>query len=134
MKKAINVVVENFNTMRTGRANPAILDKIIVRGAGRGGPRRGVAARTRRGARRGVRRSGAAGAQPPLRPGTLRLLARPAARLNSLPRPRPPPPPTPRPAPARWITMAFRRPSSRWRRCRCPTRARSSSPPSTAAG
>ncbi|KIZ07771.1 Ribosome-recycling factor [Monoraphidium neglectum] len=30
MKKAINVVVENFNTMRTGRANPAILDKIMV--------------------------------------------------------------------------------------------------------
>lgn len=35
MKKAINVVVENFNTMRTGRANPAILDKIVVRTAGR---------------------------------------------------------------------------------------------------
>jgi len=31
MQKAINVVVENFNTMRTGRANPAILDKILVR-------------------------------------------------------------------------------------------------------
>lgn len=31
MQKAINVVMENFNTMRTGRANPAILDKIIVR-------------------------------------------------------------------------------------------------------
>ena len=30
MQKAINVVAENFNTMRTGRANPAILDKIVV--------------------------------------------------------------------------------------------------------
>ncbi|GBF99954.1 ribosome recycling factor [Raphidocelis subcapitata] len=30
MQKAINAVVENFNTMRTGRANPAILDKILV--------------------------------------------------------------------------------------------------------
>jgi ribosome recycling factor len=30
MKRAVDVVSENFNTMRTGRANPAILDKIIV--------------------------------------------------------------------------------------------------------
>lgn len=30
MKKALGVVAENFNTMRTGRANPAILDKIVV--------------------------------------------------------------------------------------------------------
>ncbi|KAI8475941.1 MAG: ribosome recycling factor domain-containing protein [Monoraphidium minutum] len=30
MKKAIAVVNDNFNTMRTGRANPAILDKIMV--------------------------------------------------------------------------------------------------------
>ena len=30
MKKAIESVVANFNTMRTGRANPAILDKIVV--------------------------------------------------------------------------------------------------------
>ena len=46
MKKAVSVVVENFNTMRTGRANPAILDKIMVgpRGGGRGGEGgRGVA-------------------------------------------------------------------------------------------
>lgn len=30
MKKAVNVVADNFNTMRTGRANPAILDRIQV--------------------------------------------------------------------------------------------------------
>eukprot|EP00877_Chromochloris_zofingiensis_P000257 jgi/Chrzof1/10231/Cz04g33140.t1 len=30
MKKAIAVVADNFNTMRTGRANPAILDRIQV--------------------------------------------------------------------------------------------------------
>lgn len=31
MQKAIDVVAGNFNTMRTGRANPAILDRIQVR-------------------------------------------------------------------------------------------------------
>lgn len=30
MKKAVDVVAANFNTMRTGRANPAILDRIMV--------------------------------------------------------------------------------------------------------
>lgn len=30
MKKAVGVVADNFNTMRTGRANPAILDRIQV--------------------------------------------------------------------------------------------------------
>eukprot|EP00878_Enallax_costatus_P002263 GHUV01002437.1.p1 GENE.GHUV01002437.1~~GHUV01002437.1.p1 ORF type:complete len:256 (+),score=82.72 GHUV01002437.1:205-972(+) len=30
MKKAVSVVADNFNTMRTGRANPAILDRIQV--------------------------------------------------------------------------------------------------------
>lgn len=30
MQKAVNVVADNFNTMRTGRANPAILDRIQV--------------------------------------------------------------------------------------------------------
>jgi ribosome recycling factor len=28
MSKAISVVADNFNTMRTGRANPAILDRV----------------------------------------------------------------------------------------------------------
>ena len=31
MKKALDAVVGNFNTIRTGRANPAILDRIMVR-------------------------------------------------------------------------------------------------------
>lgn len=31
MQKAVSVVADNFNTMRTGRANPAILDRIQVR-------------------------------------------------------------------------------------------------------
>jgi hypothetical protein len=31
MQKAVDVVASNFNTMRTGRANPAILDRIMVR-------------------------------------------------------------------------------------------------------
>jgi hypothetical protein len=30
MQKAVSVVADNFNTMRTGRANPAILDRIQV--------------------------------------------------------------------------------------------------------
>ncbi|GFR52263.1 hypothetical protein Agub_g14797 [Astrephomene gubernaculifera] len=30
MKKCLNVVAEGFNTIRTGRANPAILDKVMV--------------------------------------------------------------------------------------------------------
>lgn len=30
MQKAVNVVADNFNTMRTGRANPAILDRVQV--------------------------------------------------------------------------------------------------------
>ncbi|GIL64769.1 hypothetical protein Vafri_18647 [Volvox africanus] len=30
MRKCLNVVAEGFNTIRTGRANPAILDKIMV--------------------------------------------------------------------------------------------------------
>jgi ribosome recycling factor len=30
MKKAISVLADSFNTIRTGRANPAILDKIMV--------------------------------------------------------------------------------------------------------
>eukprot|EP00775_Hariotina_reticulata_P010500 gene10500-10660_t len=30
MQKAVSVVADNFNTMRTGRANPAILDRIVV--------------------------------------------------------------------------------------------------------
>jgi ribosome recycling factor len=30
MQKAVDVVASNFNTMRTGRANPAILDRIQV--------------------------------------------------------------------------------------------------------
>lgn len=30
MQKAVSVVADNFNTMRTGRANPAILDRITV--------------------------------------------------------------------------------------------------------
>jgi hypothetical protein len=30
MQKSINSVADNFNTMRTGRANPAILDRIQV--------------------------------------------------------------------------------------------------------
>jgi hypothetical protein len=30
MQKAVGVVADNFNTMRTGRANPAILDRIQV--------------------------------------------------------------------------------------------------------
>jgi len=30
MSKAISVVADNFNTMRTGRANPAILDRVQV--------------------------------------------------------------------------------------------------------
>lgn len=30
MQKAVDVVASNFNTMRTGRANPAILDRIMV--------------------------------------------------------------------------------------------------------
>jgi ribosome recycling factor len=34
MQKAVGVVAENFNTMRTGRANPAILDRIQVRACG----------------------------------------------------------------------------------------------------
>jgi len=33
MQKAIDVVAGNFNTMRTGRANPAILDRIQVSAA-----------------------------------------------------------------------------------------------------
>lgn len=35
MKKCLGVVADGFNTIRTGRANPAILDKIMVRGGGR---------------------------------------------------------------------------------------------------
>lgn len=46
MDKAIGVVQENFNTMRTGRANPAILDKILVR-------KRAHAGACMRGCRRG---------------------------------------------------------------------------------
>lgn len=30
MKKALGVLADSFNTIRTGRANPAILDKIMV--------------------------------------------------------------------------------------------------------
>jgi hypothetical protein len=30
MKKALGVMADNFNTIRTGRANPAILDRITV--------------------------------------------------------------------------------------------------------
>lgn len=30
MKKAVGVVGDNFNTIRTGRANPAILDKVMA--------------------------------------------------------------------------------------------------------
>ncbi len=32
MKKALTVLGDNFNTIRTGRANPAILDRIMVSG------------------------------------------------------------------------------------------------------
>ena len=31
MKKAMGVLGDNLNTIRTGRANPAILDRIMVR-------------------------------------------------------------------------------------------------------
>jgi hypothetical protein len=34
MKKSLTALSENFNTIRTGRANPAILDRIQVRLAG----------------------------------------------------------------------------------------------------
>jgi ribosome recycling factor len=34
MSKALGVLGDNFNTMRTGRANPAILDRVQV-GVGR---------------------------------------------------------------------------------------------------
>ena len=34
MQKCANVVADNFNTIRTGRANPAILDRIQVRRRG----------------------------------------------------------------------------------------------------
>lgn len=34
MKKALSVLGDNFNTIRTGRANPAILDRIMVRQTG----------------------------------------------------------------------------------------------------
>ncbi len=30
MKKCITVLGDNFNSLRTGRANPAILDRIMV--------------------------------------------------------------------------------------------------------
>jgi ribosome recycling factor len=33
MQKTVANVADNFNTMRTGRANPAILDRIQVGGA-----------------------------------------------------------------------------------------------------
>lgn len=36
MLKAFGVLTDGFNTIRTGRANPAILDKIVVRGRGQG--------------------------------------------------------------------------------------------------
>ena len=31
MKKCVEAVANNFNTIRTGRANPSILDRIMVR-------------------------------------------------------------------------------------------------------
>jgi ribosome recycling factor len=37
MKKAVSVLADSFNTIRTGRANPAILDKIMVGLPGRRG-------------------------------------------------------------------------------------------------
>lgn len=37
MSKALAVLGDNFNTMRTGRANPAILDRVQVRGGGEEG-------------------------------------------------------------------------------------------------
>ncbi len=57
MKKCLGVVADGFNTIRTGRANPAILDKIMVgaRGGRNGSVRDGRsteggdAARARRG-------------------------------------------------------------------------------------
>jgi hypothetical protein len=70
MKKAINVVVENFNTMRTGRANPAILDKILVPGDS-GGRLSGSG---------GGQVSCAAGSLAPARP---RVRGRAVARLPS---------------------------------------------------
>jgi len=30
MKKAVQVMADTINTLRTGRANPAILDRIVV--------------------------------------------------------------------------------------------------------
>jgi len=34
MQKALQVLADGVNTLRTGRANPAILDRIMVREAG----------------------------------------------------------------------------------------------------
>lgn len=34
MKKSLASLADNFNTIRTGRANPAVLDKIMVRVTG----------------------------------------------------------------------------------------------------
>ncbi len=47
MKKALGVLGDNFNTIRTGRANPAILDRIMVRSRARRPhpPWRGVGSR-----------------------------------------------------------------------------------------